>query len=421
MPTLAELSHDYKEIAARAVLLENKIKDLEEEGLGLNLEPTKSQREIRSLAQEVCEKELRPHVFEMDESEEYPEKFIRMLGSLGFLGVYLPEEYGGLGKGVLSLILVMEEIAKVCPGTAAAFGVNALGTMPILISGTGDQKQKYLPKIASGEILAAFCLTETESGSDAFAMKLKAVLDGDSYVLNGQKHFITSASRADIYSVFGVTNPNRGARGISGFIVEKDTQGFTFGKKERKYGLHCSETRAVYFDNCRVPKENLIGGLEGIGAITALNTLNRSRIVVSAQGLGLAEGAYARALEYAKERKQFGQSIVSFQAIQHKLADMAMQIEATRGLVYQAAWYADNDYPKDKIAKFGAMAKCFSSEAAFYVAKEAVQICGGIGFMREFGVGKYLADAPILSLYEGTSEIQRNEIAQILIKESNKK
>ncbi len=428
MPTLTELGVDFKGLVALTKELEKQTKDLEskaqdfeEEGFGLNLEPTRTQKEIWNNAQIHAEKILKPMVRKMDEGCEYPEEFIKHLGKLNFLGVYLPEEFGGMNQGLLSLILVMEEIAKICPGTAAAYGVNALGTFPILISGTEEQKQKYLPKIANGELLAAFCLTEPESGSDALAMKMKAVLDGDSYVLNGQKQFITSAGRADLYSVFAVTNRQRGARGISAFIVEKGTKGLSFGEKEKKMGLHCSETRAVFFEDCAVPKVNLIGGKEGYGAITALNTLNKSRIVVGAQGLGLAEGATAKALEYAKKREQFGQSISEFQAIQHKFADMAMLIEATRGLVYQAAWYADNGYPKDKIAKFGAMAKCFSSEAAFKVADEALQICGGMGYMRDFGMEKYLRDARALRLYEGTSEILRNEIAQILIKESNKK
>lgn len=421
MPTLTDLRGLVKELAQKTADLEQGARELEEEGTGVNLEPTKTQNEIKEHARKIVDKKLKPIVRKLDEAAEYPLEFMKELGSLGFLGTYLPEEYGGLGQGALSLILVMEEVAKVCPGTATSVGANALGTYPILLSGTEEQKEKYLPKIASGELFAAFGLTEPDSGSDALAMKSKAVLDGDYYILNGEKQFISSAGRADFYSVFAKTNLQRGSRGVSGFIVEKDSPGLSFGKKEIKMGLNCSETRSLFFENCMVPKENLIGGKEGIGAIILLNTLNHSRIVVSSQGLGLAEGSFARALEYAKERKQFGQSIINFQSIQHDFAEMALKIECARGLVYQAAWYADNHYPKDKIAKFGAMAKLYASRIACEVARSALEICGGMGFMRDFGMEKYLRDSTAIPLYEGTSNIQKNEIAQILLKESHQK
>lgn len=421
MHTLGDIRTRFKEIAQKTAELEQKAQEFEEEGTGINLEPTKTQCEIRDSARIIIDKKLKPFVRQHDEAAEYPLEFMKEFGRLGYLGTYLPEEYGGLNQGALSLILIMEEVAKVCPGTATSVGANALGTYPILLSGTEEQKKKYLPKIASSELFAAFGLTEPDSGSDALAMKTKAVLDGNYYILNGQKQFISSAGRADFYSVFAKTNPQKGARGVSGFIIEKDAPGLSFGKKENKIGLHCSETRSMFFDKCMVPKENLIGGKEGTGAIILLNTLNHSRIVVSSQGLGLAEGAFAKALEYAKERIQFGQSIINFQKIQHEFAEMALKIERTRGLVYQAAWYADNHYPKDKIAKFGAMAKLDASRMACEVARTALEICGGIGVIRDFGIEKFLRDSTPIPLYEGTSNIQLNEIAQILIKESHKK
>lgn len=335
------------------------------------------------------------------------------------MSVYLPEEYEGMGLGVTALCIVMEEISKVCTGASTVYGANALGAMPIMLSGTDEQKKKYLPKIARGECLVAFGFTEANAGSDALAMQMKAVKDGDAYVFNGSKVFITNAGHANLYTVFAVTNPNRGARGISAFLIEKGTPGFDFGKKEDKLGIRCSETRSLEFNNCRIPAENLLGGKEGLGAITALNTLHRARMGVGAQGVGLAQGAFNEALKYAKQRKQFGQSIVAFQVIQHKFADMAMKIETARLLVYRAAWEADQN-PKGAVAKLGSMAKCYGSDIAIEVAIEAIQICGGIGYMRDFPVEKYMRDAKILQIYEGTNEMQRNEIASVLLKESNK-
>jgi len=380
---------------------------------------TEIEEEIRKLAAEVSQKYLLKIRGKLDEAEEYPEEFIRETGRIGLLSVYLPEEYEGMGLGVTALCIAMEEISKVCTGASTVYGANALGAMPIMLSGTDEQKKKYLPKIARGECLVAFGFTEANAGSDALAMQMKAVKDGDAYVLNGSKVFITNAGHANLYTIFAVTNPNRGARGISAFLVEKGTPGFDFGKKENKLGIRCSETRSLEFNNCRIPAENLLGGKEGLGAITALNTLHRARMGVGAQGVGLAQGAFNEALEYAKQRKQFGQSIVAFQAIQHKLADMAIKIETARLLVYRAAWEADQN-PKGAVAKLGSMAKCYGSDIAIEVAIEAIQICGGIGYMRDFPVEKYMRDAKILQIYEGTNEMQRNEIASVLLKESNK-
>ncbi|OGF49175.1 hypothetical protein A3G55_04195 [Candidatus Giovannonibacteria bacterium RIFCSPLOWO2_12_FULL_44_25] len=355
----------------------------------------------------------------LPEESAYPLDFIKKMGNLGFMGIFIPEEYGGLGKSLFEFALVAEEIARVCLSAATAYGVIALGTLPILLSGTEEQKKKYLTKIASGEMLVAFAITEADAGSDVMAMKMRAARDGDFYVLNGMKQFITSAGPSDIYSVFAKTNPEKGERGVSGFIVEKETPGLEFGEKEKKLGIRASETRSLILTDCKVPAENLIGGRENLGAIHILNTLNRSRIVVGALGVGCAEGALKQAISYAKERKQFGQSIASFQIIQHKLAEMAVRVETAKLLVYKAAWLAgQKDTGKSVLAKFGAMAKYFAAQAACNNADDNIQICGGMGFMEEFGAAKRWRDSRILRIYEGTDEIQKNEIARILIKES---
>ena len=436
----------------------------------MDFELTEEQKEFKALARGILEKELKPLVLRLDEksvyhagfikeilekeigllavklAEEgvyaakfiaaleeklkllaralpeesaYPLDFIKKMGNLGFMGIFIPEEYGGLGKSLFEFALVAEEIARVCLSAATAYGVIALGTLPILLSGTEEQKKKYLTKIASGEMLVAFAITEADAGSDVMAMKMRAARDGDFYVLNGTKQFITSAGPSDIYSVFAKTNPEKGERGVSGFIVEKETPGLEFGEKEKKLGIRASETRSLILTDCKVPAENLIGGRENLGAIHILNTLNRSRIVVGALGVGCAEGALKQAISYAKERKQFGQSIASFQIIQHKLAEMAVRVETAKLLVYKAAWLAgQKDTGKSVLAKFGAMAKYFAAQAACNNADDNIQICGGMGFMEEFGAAKRWRDSRILRIYEGTDEIQKNEIARILIKES---
>lgn len=418
--TLAELVAEAKKAISGTADLEKKLKEFEEEGVGFNFELAKSQKEIQELAREIIEEELKPFVLKLDEEEKYPVEFINEMARAGFMGIFIPEECGGLGKGLFEFALVAEEISKVCLSAATAYGVVALGTLPILLSGTEEQKKKYLTKIASGEALAAFAITEADAGSDVMAMKMRAKRDGDFYILNGAKQFITSAGSSDIYSVFAKTNPEKGPRGISGFIIEKGTAGLEFGKKEKKLGIRASETRSLILENCKVPAENLIGGKEGFGAITILNTLNRSRIVVGALGVGHAEGSFEEALAYAKGRKQFGQSISDFQAIQHKLADMAILVETSRLLVYKAAWLADRGASKSDIAKLGAEAKYFAANAACTIADGAIQIFGGMGYMEESGIPKRWRDSRILRIYEGTDDILKNGIARILIKESAK-
>ena len=393
---------------------------------------TEMQRVIKKLTRQIAEGELLRKVKvtvdgheetlelrrALDESDQYPLDFIKKLGAAGILSVFIQENYGGMGEGITGLCLATEEVARICPASSTAYAANGLGAMPIVLFGTEEQKTKYLPKIAAGENLAAFGLTESSAGSDALALKTTAIANGKFFVLNGEKIFISNGQQAGIYVVFAVTNPQRGSRGISGFIVEKGTAGFTFGKNEIKMGLHASATCSLIFSECVIPQSNLLGEREGTGAIAILNTLHRSRIGVGAQAVGAAQGAFEAALDFAQQRKQFGRPIYEFQAVAHKLINMLMKIEAARALVYKAAWYADHGADKDIIAKFGAMAKCFSSDIAQEAASEAVQIFGGCGYMREYPVEKFMRDVKVFQIYEGTNEVQRNEIINILIKEA---
>jgi butyryl-CoA dehydrogenase len=323
-----------------------------------------------------------------------------------------------MGKGGFEFTLAVEELSKACLGVSTSYAANALGTYPILLYGSDEQKKKYLPDIASGKKLVAFALTEANAGSDAAGVQTTAKLEGGEYVLNGTKQWITNGGEAEIYTVIAITDKNKGARGASAFIVEKGTPGFTFGKKENKLGIRASSTRELIFENCRIPKANLISK-EGMGFIVAMKTLDKSRTGVGAQGVGVAQGAFEAAANYAKDRHQFGQPIISIQAIQHILADMATQIEAARALVYSVAKYIDSE-AKD-ISKESAMAKLFATDVAMKVTIDAVQVMGGAGYMKEYPVEKMMRDAKILQIYEGTNQIQRNVIGQALIKETAKK
>ncbi|MCG2675563.1 acyl-CoA dehydrogenase family protein, partial [bacterium] len=288
---------------------------------------TEEQVMIRDLARKIAEEKIAPKAQELDEKGEFPWEIIKVLAQSDLFRVFLPEEYGGLGGGVLDLCLVTEELSKACSGVAVSYAASALGAFPILLYGTDEQKKKYLPDIASGKKLAAFAITEPEAGSDASAMQTTAVKDGDHYVLNGTKCFITNGGEAEIYTIIAMTDKKKGARGASALIVEKGTEGFTFGKKEDKMGIRASATRELVFSDCKVPKENLISR-EGMGFIVAMKTFDSSRPGIGAQAVGIAQGALDRAIDYARERKQFGHSISSFQGIQHMLADMATQVEA---------------------------------------------------------------------------------------------
>lgn len=376
---------------------------------------TDEEKELQQLARRIAEEKVRPVAAKYDRSGEFPWEMVEVFREAGLFAVAIPEEYGGLGMGIMGLVLVTEELSRACGGIALAVAGTALGAMPIMIAGTPEQKQKYLPRIAEGEMLAAFCLTEPEAGSDAGALRTTATRDGDSYVLNGTKHFITNGGVAGVYTVIALTDPTKGSRGASAFIVDADTEGLIIGKKEDKMGIRASATAEIHFENCRIPKENLLGK-EGLGFVIALQTLDQSRPGVAAQALGIAQGALDLAVDYARQRKQFGQTIASFQGIQFMLADMATEIEAARALIYAVARYIDRggkDY-----GKVSAMSKLFASDVAMRVTTDAVQIFGGYGYMREYPIEKYMRDAKITQIYEGTNQIQRNVIARHLIKEA---
>ena len=374
---------------------------------------TEEQQMIIDTVREVAQKKILPVREKYDHEGIFPWDVVKAMADVDIFGVYIPEEYGGLGYGVFEMCLAVEELSKVCGGISLAFAACALGTFPILLFGTEEQKKKYLPDIAAGKKLAAFGLTEANAGSDALAMKTTAKLEGDYYILNGTKQWISNGENAEIYSVIVKTNPKKGARGLSAFIIEKGTEGFSFGKHEDKMGIRASSTTELVFQDCKIPKENLLSR-EGMGAIVAINTFNISRPGVAAQALGIATGAFEDALKYSRERVQFGQSISSFQAIQHMLANMATEIEAARALLYATARTIDAG--EKKFLKEAAMTKLYCSDVAMKVTVDAVQIMGGYGYMREYPMEKRMRDAKITQIYEGTSQIQRNEIALQLIK-----
>lgn len=375
---------------------------------------TESQVMIRDLARQIANEKIRPVAAKYDESEEFAWEIVKVLVESDLFGIYIPEAYGGMGAGVMEMCLVAEELSKACGGIALGFAGTALGTFPILLYGNEEQKKKYLTKIAKGTV-AAFCITEAEAGSDAGSIKTTAKKDGDYYILNGTKQWITNAGEADIYTVIAMTDKSKGARGASAFIVEKGMKGVDFGAKEKKLGIRASATREVIFTDCRVHKDNLISK-EGMGFIVAMKTFDSSRPGVAAQALGIAQGAFDHAVEYSRKRVQFGQSISNFQAVQHMLADMGTQIEAARALVYATARMIDSG--AKSVAKESSMAKLFASDVAMKVTVDAVQIFGGYGYMREYPVEKYMRDAKITQIYEGTNQIQRNVIAANIIKES---
>ncbi len=379
---------------------------------------TEEQQMVRDLARQIAQEKVVPVRAELDEKGEYPWEIIKVLAQSDMIGLFIPEEYGGVGKGCLELCLVVEELSCACVGVSTTYAANALGTFPLLLFGSNEQKKQYLPDVATGKKLVAFGLTEANAGSDAGGIQTTARLDGNEYVLNGTKQWITNGGEAEIYTIIAITDRSKGPRGASAFVVEKGTPGFTFGKKENKMGIRASSTRELIFDNCRIPKNNLIAK-EGMGFIVAMKTLDQSRTGVGAQGLGVAQGAFDEAVKFARQRHQFGHPIISFQAIQHMLADMAMQIEAARSLVYSVARYVDSG-AKD-ISKESAMAKTYATDVGMKVTIDAMQVMGGAGYMKEYPVEKMMRDAKILQIYEGTNQIQRNVIGQSLIKEAAKK
>ena len=374
---------------------------------------TETQKEIRDLARRFAEEKMKPVRAELDKTGEFPHALMKELGELGLMGVYIPEEYGGLGGGIMEMCIVVEELCRIDGAAGLCYAGCGLGTYPIILSGTEEQKKKYLPRLAAGE-LGAFAVTEAMAGSDASNVKTQAKKDGDHYVLNGTKQFITNGSVAKIYSVIAATNPAKGARGLSAFIIEDGMPGFTYGKLEDKMGIRCSKTSELVFEDCRVPAGNLIGGKEGYGFINTMKTFDRTRPGVGAQALGIAQGALDEALEYAKTRIQFDQPISSFQAVQIMLADMAIAVEASRALIYEAARAIDAGLKS--AAGIASIAKVMASDTAMKVTTDAVQILGGYGYMKEYPVEKMMRDAKITQIYEGTNQIQRLVIASELIK-----
>ena len=374
---------------------------------------TELQIEIRNTCREIGEKKILPVRAKYEEGI-FPTDIAKDFADAGLFGLFIPEEFGGMGGGTMDMVVAVEELSKYCAGIALSLFGTALGTLPILLCGSEEQKKKYLPRIAEGTI-AAFALTEANAGSDAAGVRTTAVEDGDSYVLSGTKQWITNGGEADIYTVCAVTDPGRGARGSSFFIVEKGTPGFSFGKKENKLGIRASATRELVFQDCRVPKENLIWG-RGRGFFVAMKTLDQSRPSVAAQALGIATGALNEAIKYSRERRQFGQPICANQGYLFMLSDMAMKVEAARALVYRCAQAMDSGL-KDA-SKIAAMAKCYASDVAMSVTTDAVQALGGYGYMKEYPVEKMMRDAKITQIYEGTNQIQRDVIGRALIKEA---
>jgi len=373
---------------------------------------TPEQQHLRKTVRAFCEAEIKPHVMEWDESQTFPDQVFRKLGELGVLGAVFPEELGGTGYSYVDYSLVMEELARVDPSVALCVAAHvSLCTNHIYLAGSEEQKQRYIPKLASGEWIGSWALTEPESGSDAGGTHTRAVRDGDSWVINGSKTFTTNGQVADVCVVMAVTDRAASSHGISAFLVEKGTPGFRPGKKENKLGMRCSPTNEMILTDCHVPASQLCGK-QGEGFVDALRILDGGRISIAALAVGIAQGAYEASLRYSKQRKQFGRFISEFQAIQHKLADMATDIDASRLLTLRAAWMKDNG---QNVNKESSMAKLFASETAVRVADEAVQVHGGYGFLKDYPVEKFYRDVKLCTIGEGTSEIQRLVIARQLL------
>ena len=369
---------------------------------------SKEHEMARTLFREFAETEVKPLAQEVDEDERFPSETVDKMKKLGFMGIPISKEYGGQGCDTLAYVLCVEELSKVCATTSVIVSAHtSLGSDPIKNFGTPEQKEKYLKPLASGKLLGAFALTEPNAGTDASGQQTKAVLEGNHYVLNGSKIFITNGGKADIYIVFAMTDKSKGTKGISGFIVEKDFPGFSIGTKEKKMGIRGSSTTELIFENCIVPKENLLGA-EGKGFGIAMTTLDGGRIGIAAQALGIAEGAYEETVKYVKERKQFGKPIAKFQNTQFQIADMATKIKAAQLLVYRAAIAKDT---QKRFSVEAAMAKLYAAEVAMEVTTKAVQLHGGYGYTREYPVERMMRDAKITEIYEGTSEVQRMVIS----------
>jgi butyryl-CoA dehydrogenase len=377
---------------------------------------TPMQIELQQRARELAETAMRPVAAKYDVAQEYPWEVQKAIKAAGLSGVWIPEEYGGMGGGVLDLCIVVEEFSRACGGMGVGFAVNALGSFPIIVGGTDEQKERWLPGIAAGEKLIAFGLSEAKAGSDAGSMTTRAEKDGDHYVLNGEKKWNTGGAVAAYNTIFAVTNPDRGARGISAFIVDEGSPGYSVGKHEDKMGIRCVPVVEIHLDKCKVPEANLLGGREGQGFKHAMITLDRARPGVAAQAVGLAQGALDLALEYTHERQQFGQSVSSFQGVQWMLSDMATQVEAARQLVHHAARVIDSGHRH--ITKVSAMCKLMATDVAMKVTTDCVQLFGGYGYCKDYPIEKYMRDAKITQIYEGTNQIQRLVIARNLLREA---
>ncbi len=375
---------------------------------------SEEQKMIVDIARQITDERIIPHRAELDEKHEFPRAILNEMAQADLFGIPIPEEYGGFGGGCFDIVLALEQLGRGCIGVGTAFAASSLGIYPILISGSEEMKQKYLPEVVSGRKFAAFGLTEANAGSDASGIQTTAVLDGDDWVLNGTKQWITNGGEAQIYTVVAITDRSKGPRGASMFVVEAGDPGFSCGPKEKKMGIRASSTTELIFKDCRIPKDRIIGR-QGIGFITVMKTLDSSRPGIAALGVGLAQGALDAAAKYAKQRVQFGKPIMAFQAVQHMLADMAIGIEAARSLVYSAAKHIDA-HPKD-MSKASSMCKVFATDIAMKVTTDAVQVMGGYGYMCEYPVEKMMRDAKILQIYEGTNQIQRNVVGQELNRE----
>ncbi len=401
-----------KNLAVVSTSMSKAVQTLNQEGIAMNLKFTDEQEMMRNMVRDFAKTEITPFIEKMEQGH-FPREILNKMGELGLMGIPIPEELGGAEMDFISYIIAINELSKVSATIGVILSVHtSVGTNPIVYFGNEEQKQKFVPKLASGEYLGAFCLTEPQAGSDASGIKTRAVKDGDDYVLNGSKIFITNGGEADVYITFAVTDPTLGTKGISAFIVEKNTPGFIVGKDEHKMGLHGSRTLQLTFENMRVPASNLLGK-EGEGFKIAMSNLDVGRIGIASQALGIAEAALEAATEYAKTRYQFGKPIAAQQGLGFKLADMATSVEAARLLVYRAADLRAKGLPCGIEAS---MAKLFASRTAVEVTTDAIQVFGGYGYTEDYPVERYFRDAKITEIYEGTSEIQRLVISKHLIK-----
>ena len=367
---------------------------------------------LRDAVRELCEGKVAPNAAAADESAEFPQASYDALRAADYHAPHIPEEYGGVGADALATAIVIEEVARACASTSLIPAVNQLGTLPVILAGSEELKRRYLPPVAGGEAMFSYCLSEPEAGSDAVSMSTRAVRDGDHWVLNGAKRWITNAGISEYYTVFAVTDPDARSQGISAFVVEKADDGVGFGALEKKLGIKGSPTREVYFDSVRIPASRMIGE-PGSGFRTAMRTLDHTRVTIAAQAVGIAQGALDIATGYVRERRQFGRPIGEFQGVQFMLADMSMQLEAARQLTYAAAARSERNEPD--LTYFGAAAKCFASDVAMKVTTDAVQLLGGYGYTRDFPVERMMRDAKITQIYEGTNQVQRLVVARQLL------